>query len=102
MSVIDFAAAKKERTPHWHGRVVCMGCRHEWEAVGEVGDHVGLECPSCGFPKGIHKYLWGAQQGDLELRCICGCEAINAYKRDGFMRVKCMACGSDLTEAFFE
>ena len=101
MSVVDFAAAKQERTPHWAGECVCLKCRHEWAGVGEIGQNTALECPSCGLPQGVTKYPFAAMPGDLELRCDCGGEAITAYKRNGFMRVKCMACATDLTEAFY-
>lgn len=101
MSVIDFSAARKERQPHWQGTVLCLGCHHEWEAVGEMGKHVAIDCPSCDMPKGVVKYPFSACVGDLELRCDCGCECLTAYVRQGFKRVRCMACGSDLTESFF-
>lgn len=101
MSVIDFNRAREERQPHWEGTVVCLGCRHEWEGVGPIGTHAALGCPSCGFPKGVIKYPFSASTGDLELRCDCGCEALTAYVRQGFKRVRCMACGNDLTESFF-
>lgn len=103
MSVIDFAAKKAEREPHWQGACACMNCRHEWESVGPIGAHVGLQCPNCGLPKGITKFLVGAQVGDRELVCDCGCEAFTAHIRpDGLKRVSCMACGLNLTEAFYE
>lgn len=104
MSVVSLAAAREERRPHWQGACLCMACRHEWEGVGPVGDHVGLECPQCGALKGITKHLYGAQAGDLELRCDCGCEALTSYCRqtDGLKRIQCMACGTDLTHAFYE
>lgn len=104
MTVVSLAAAREERKPHWQGACVCLACRHEWEGVGPIGDHTGLDCPSCELPKGATKYLVGAQPGDLELLCDCGCEALTAYHRksDGLKRVQCMACGTDLTHAFYE
>lgn len=101
MSVVSLAAKREERGPHWEGKCVCLGCRHEWHGVGPMGSTVCLECPSCGLPKGVVKNLFGARVGDIELRCDCGCEALTAYKRDGYKWVLCMACGTDLTESFF-
>lgn len=102
MTVVSLAAAREERQPHWSGPCVCLGCRHEWEAIAPVGSHVGLECPACELPKGVVKYPFGPIEGDYALVCDCGCEALTAYKRAGHFYVKCMACGDDLTDAFFD
>lgn len=103
MSVVSFAAAKEARQPHWEGQCVCLGCRHEWQGVGPIGTHVGLECPSCDLPKGTVKYPFGAQVGDLEFRCLCGCEAMAVYKRrsDGLFITRCMGCGEDQKAAIY-
>jgi len=100
MTVISLAAAREKRQPHWHGTAYCIGCQHEWEADAPVGG-LGLECPSCGLPKGTPKYPFGAQEGDLLLWCDCGCEALTAFKRNGRFYTQCMACGTDLTHAFY-
>lgn len=101
--IIDFAAAKAEREPHSAGTRICLGCRHEWMGVSPIGADICLECPSCGLPKGVTKNLYGAEDGDLVLKCDCGCEALFVHRRqkDGMKYVRCMACGDDLTEAFF-
>jgi len=101
MKIIDFTAAKRERSPHWEGRVICMDCRHEWQGVGPVGKHVAIDCPECALPKGVTKWLHGAQVGDVEFRCICGCEALTAYYRAGRFTLCCMACGTNQTAAIF-
>ncbi len=103
MTVISLAQARQERRPHWQGKCICLGCRHEWEGVGEVGCHTGLECPECGLEKGVTRYLYGAQIGDAVLACNCGCEALTAYirARDGYKVLRCMACGTDQTETYF-
>ncbi len=103
MTVISLAAAREERRPHWQGRCLCMGCRHEWEGVGPIGTQVGLECPSCSLPKGVTKHLYGANVEDRELQCDCGCEAMIAYQRqrDRLTILRCMACGADQTNTFF-
>ena len=108
--VVDFENARKkreeavdDRSSHWAGRCVCMGCRHEWEGVGPIGNHEGLNCPSCELPKGVIKFLFGGAEGDMTLTCAsCGGEALTAYLRKGRQYVRCMACGHDLTNAFFD
>lgn len=101
MTVISLAKAREERTPHWEGPCVCLGCRHEWRGVGPIGINVALECPSCVLPKGVTKHLYGGDPDDAVLLCKCGCEALTAYIHQGFKRLKCMACGTDQTEAYF-
>lgn len=102
MTVISFAAKREERQPHWQSRCVCLGCRHEWEGVGPMGVQMGLNCPECTLPKGTVKHPFGAKPGDLVLACNCGGETLTAYKRKGRFWVRCMGCGNDLTQAFYE
>ena len=102
MSIIDLAAAKQERQPHWTGEAYCTGCRHIWAAVAPVSTN-WIECPSCRLPKGTPRYPFSASDGDLLLQCEpCGGDALYAYKRSGNFFVKCMGCGNDLTEAFYD
>jgi hypothetical protein len=54
------------------------------------------------MPKGVTKHLYSASEGDAILLCDCGCEALFAYKRAANFYVRCMACGTDLTESFYE
>lgn len=102
MSVIDLAKAREERQPHISGIFVCVGCRHEWTGVAPLRK-TWLDCPECGLPKATPKHPFGAMEGDLALRCVgCSGEALFAYKRAGKFWVRCMGCGNDLTEAFYE
>ena len=108
--VVDFEDARKkregkvdDRAAQWCGKCVCMGCRHEWEGAGPVGNHKGLTCPECKLPKGVTKFLFGGEVGDMTLACAdCASEALTAYLRKGRQYVRCMACGHDLTNAFFD
>lgn len=99
--VVSLAAAREERTPHWEGTCICLGCRHEWHGVGPVGNPE-ITCPECDLPKGVAKFLFGAQPGDLMFTCLCGSEALTAYQRAGKFWLRCMACGTDHTEAVFD
>ena len=101
MTVISLAKAREEREPHWAGKCICLGCRHEWVGVGPVGVTTGLQCPECDLPKGVTKNLFGSDEGDPTLVCNCGCEALTAYKNGAHLYVRCMACGNNLTHAFW-
>lgn len=95
-------ASREEYDPHWSGPCVCLGCRHEWVGVGPLGFTSNLDCPECELPKGTTKYPFGASEGDLVLTCgDCGGEALTSYIRDGLHYVRCMGCGTDLTNVFF-
>jgi len=100
MDVIDFAAAKEARTPHWEGRCRCIGCKHEWHGVAPIGV-MFVDCPSCGEHKGHPYYPFGASDGDLVFQCVCGSEALTVFKRAGRFRTICMACGADQTAAIY-
>lgn len=50
--IVDFAAAKENKTPHNYGQARCLGCHHEWTAVAPAGMTV-LECPRCETDKGV-------------------------------------------------
>ncbi len=64
-----------EREPHWAGKAVCVGCP---------------------------KFPFGADESDALLTCSpYGGDALTAYKREGRMYVRCMGCGTDLTEASY-
>lgn len=102
MTVISLAEAREKLSPHLAGTRVCLGCGHEWVGVTPVGVVECLECPSCNLPKGVTKHLIGAPKGAHVLVCTCGCECLTSYKSAGHFYVKCMACGTDLTHAFYE
>lgn len=100
MTVVSFAAAREERQPHWTGEAYCVGCQHSWQAVAPMGTMI-LDCPACSLPKGMPRHPFGADEGDRLLTCNCGCEALTAYQRHGRMWVRCMGCGTELTDAFY-
>jgi hypothetical protein len=98
MTVISLSQFKKEREPHWSGQCVCLGCRHEWTGVGEIGHTICLECPSCNLPKGVTKNLFGADDDDSFFICSCGNEALTAVYTKARPGIMCMNCGNDCTE----
>ena len=99
-NVVSLADARAERTPHLSGEARCINCNHSWAAVAPVGAWQ-LECPACGTLHGLWRYPVGGRDEDPTLLCKCGCEAMTAYIRDGFKRVRCMRCGTDQTDALF-
>lgn len=102
MTVASLCAAREARQLHWEGPAVCLGCRHEWVAVAPEGTSSNLRCPSCDLPKGTAKFPFGASTGDTVLVCHCGSEALTAYQHGGRLYVRCMACGTDQTDVFFD
>ena len=70
MEIIDFAARKAEREPHWSGECICAGCRHVWVGVGPIGKIDGLECPACGASKGHTRHPMLRDKALLQ--CNCG------------------------------
>ncbi len=101
-NVVPFTPMAKP-DPHWTGPCVCLGCRHEWVGVGPEGVASNLTCPGCGLPKGTVKYPFGAAEGDRVLVCShCDGEALTAYIRHNLNYVRCMGCGADLTNVFFD
>lgn len=97
MNVIPF---RNREEPHMDGDAKCIGCGHQWHAVAPVGVWQ-LECPSCETMKGVFQHPVGAMDGDLLFACVCGCEALTAYQRAGRFWLRCMACGTDHTDAVF-
>ena len=108
--IVDLTEVRRKREeeeadlqPHWVGKCVCLGCRNEWEGIGPLGKTEGLTCPECELPKGVIKFLFSGDVGDMTLTCApCGSQALTAYLRRGRQYVRCMACGHDLTSAFFD
>lgn len=98
--VIDLQAHRESKQPHWSGEVYCVGCQHTWVGVAPIGTE-WVDCPSCSMPKGTPRHPFGGTVGDAILTCTCGCEALTAYKREGAFCVRCMKCGNNLTEAFY-
>lgn len=102
MTVISLAAAREERTPHWAGICVCIGCRHEFAGIGPIGQE-WIECEACHEPKAHAKHPFAGAIGDTAYQCKCGCEAMTAYfrQRDRHFFFRCMGCGTDHTAAIF-
>lgn len=104
-NVVSLAETRQEREPHWAGTCRCLGCGHEWTGVGPVGTASDLQCPECKLPKGVVKFLFGADVGDHALQCTdCGNDTFAIYKRarDMLKIVRCIACGLDCTNGFFD
>ena len=93
MSILDFAAAKLERTPHAAGQAQCMDCKHEWAAVAPVGV-VALDCPQCSSPRGRFKYEFSADEGDALFTCNCGSTLYSrVLRKSGREHWLCTGCG---------
>jgi Zn finger protein HypA/HybF involved in hydrogenase expression len=86
--VIDFAQAKRDRTPSREGKALCLNCKFCWEAVAPSAT-VSLQCPQCRTMQGVFMGL--AHTPDhAQLQCLCGsffffADEIGAY---------CAHCGS--------
>jgi len=91
---------REKPDPHLVGEAICIACRRTWTAVVPEGTF-WLEC-ECGAMKGILRHRVGADEGDLEFQCDCGCEALVAYLHKGRFYLRCMGCGVDHTEAIFQ
>lgn len=102
MSVLEFKRPARKPTDEWAGdEAICIGCRHTWAAVAQVGTR-WLECPQCGAAKGIFKKPFGAGEGDEVFICrCCDGEALTAYRHKGLFYLRCMSCGVDHTNAVF-
>lgn len=66
-NVVSF---KPREDPHANGDAFCIFCKHEWLAVAPVGT-MQLECPSCGSLKGIWKFPFAPNEGQLVRECNC-------------------------------
>ncbi len=61
----------KKKEPHGSGEAFCLHCNHEWVAVAPVGD-IQLECPNCSTWKGLYRFPFAPNVGDVERFCNCG------------------------------
>lgn len=91
-NVVDFAAAKLERSPHIAGMCRCLSCKYEWVQVTEwvANGCIWLECPSCKRMTGRYINHFGWQDG-LVLVCDCGNDLFVIYKGG---QIFCPSCGS--------
>lgn len=86
--VVDINSRK--RVPTITGPVVCLHCKHMWEAVSPPGVFTDLECPKCELHKGVRKGLITVPVGAIRWQCDCGCDAfilLEAY-------AVCIVCGT--------
>lgn len=69
MTVLDLAAARKDREPHLSGAARCLACRHEWVAVAPTGV-TWMECPACTLERG--RMVAQAERNEPHWHCGCG------------------------------
>lgn len=62
---------KKKKEPHGAGEAFCLQCGHEWVAVAPIGV-VHLNCPNCGTCKGLYRFPFAPNEGEVERVCNCG------------------------------
>ena len=99
-NVVSLHDVREKRQRWWQGPCVCIGCRHEWEGDGPIGE-MFISCPECQLPKGHPKHPFRADTGDVFFSCSCGCEAMTAYCRGGRFEMICMRCGTNQTDAIY-
>jgi hypothetical protein len=83
--VINFGDYK----PHLSGPVRCLNCKHEWIAIAPMGTFAELECPECGFLKGIYVGLFDVEDGVERFLCNCGCDCFLIMVG----QFQCIQCG---------
>lgn len=65
------AFKKVDKQQHAAGEAFCFQCHHEWVAVAPTGT-VQLECPECKTLKGLFKFPFNFEVGQLVRSCDCG------------------------------
>lgn len=68
-NVIELFKPKEE--PYAQGEAFCNGCGHVWQAIAPVG-LVRFECPACQAMKGMWRFEFAPEQGQLVRECDCG------------------------------
>lgn len=82
-----------QRGPWLSGSARCLDCGITWEAVAAVGT-CWMECPSCGTKRGVMVNPCGADVGDSEWTCKCGCDVFKIIAKSGkFHSLMCLRCG---------
>lgn len=61
----------KRNSQAGYGEAFCIQCGHEWEAITDTGT-VQLECPNCHTMKGLFKFPFEPNEGQLVRECGCG------------------------------
>ena len=95
-NLITFAPRRKphndDGSDDWgEGAAICMNCRHEWEAVSQIGS-LPFDCPSCRAAKGVWKNFFMRKFGMEEVhhwQCRCGCEFFHVSPHG----IYCPNCG---------
>lgn len=79
----------RERRSKAEGCVVCMACRHRWDAVAYAeGDWVSMPCPECGLNRGTFLNPFVPAGVDVFV-CKCKSEAFTVVK----IGIYCIGCG---------
>ncbi len=92
--IVNLSDKRRERqatqeAQHITGKARCIACKHEWQAVAEVGA-VWLECPECATGKGLFLGPCSPPEGGYMWRCNCGCDVFFIVPE----AVKCCQCGA--------
>ena len=102
MTVLDFEKEKLKGKPHLAGDIRCNACKHEWRGTAPLREPDGIKCPECGLYRGSFMANIDAEQGDIILRCQCGCSSyFIKICRGGIPKVLCHGCG-DFKGEFIE
>ena len=88
--IVDLSKAREEREPHMQGKVRCLGCKNEWQAVAPIGT-VYLECPECQLLQGRFMSL----VEDEGPHWTCACE--NQFFAITPKRTYCIVCGETIS-----
>ena len=67
--VIDFF--KHDHKQYAEGEAFCIQCGNVWVATAETGS-VNIECPECLTMKGLFKFPFYPNWGQLVRECDCG------------------------------
>ncbi len=68
-NIVEFKKPE-ETVPCIEGEAICIGCKHEWQAVADIGT-IDLDCPECKGSKGIFKHFV-ERSSELHFECNCG------------------------------
>lgn len=82
-NIVEF----KRPEQHGAGEAFCFQCKHEWVSVAPTGT-VQLECPNCHTMKGLFKFPFNVEEGDLVRVCNCG-NSLFRLTPEGHLCVNC-------------
>lgn len=86
-AVVDLAAERSKRSTHIEGKALCIGCKHEWQAVAPAGT-TWLECPECHAEKGIFRFR-NMRIDEPHWTCSCGNDLFHVTPKGTY----CPNCG---------